>query len=227
MAGVSRDLPGSKSSPSGRTAFLDDRERTMSPASGPPNLPGSFSRGYYAEATTVALDQVRRGGANLSDVNRTRLLDAKERAMTDFLNYLRPPASRLARVPGDVRHLQVDRCSRPVECVPMAKPVVNSIASGGEYEFSPEGAIRSALWGCRRSVIGLRRAGAQADTVALKVFDLSSPYLLLPNGPFSILDIIFDPNSLAIATVLESINDYAYQLHRSDLRIHQSHPVLA
>src|SRR5262249_1587078 len=53
--------------------------------------------GNYAEATQVALEQVR-GGANLIDVNMDEGMLDSERAMTDFLNYI-ATEPEIARVP--------------------------------------------------------------------------------------------------------------------------------
>ena len=68
------------------------------------NVTGSakFARliktGDYAEATRVALDQVR-GGANLIDVNMDEGMLDSEQAMTRFLNYI-ATEPEIARVPG-------------------------------------------------------------------------------------------------------------------------------
>ncbi len=160
----------------------------------------------YAEATSVALEQVR-GGANLIDVNMDEGMLDSERAMTEFLNYIATEPD-IARVPVMIDSSKWSVLLAGLKCV-QGKPVVNSISlKEGEADFLAKAAtIRR--YGAGVVVMAFDEQG-QADTIERKVAICQRAYALLTQqAGFDPTDIIFDPNVLAIATGLEEHNDYA------------------
>src|SRR5262249_59838998 len=95
------------------------------------NVTGSarFARliraGDYADASAVALEQVR-GGANLIDVNMDEGMLDSEHAMTEFLNYI-ATEPEIARVPVMIDSSKWSVILAGLKCV-QGKPVVNSIS---------------------------------------------------------------------------------------------------
>ncbi|HTK28668.1 MAG TPA: methionine synthase [Vicinamibacterales bacterium] len=176
------------------------------------NVTGSarFARlikaGNYAEASAVALDQVR-GGANLVDVNMDEGMLDSEQAMTTFLNYI-ATEPEIARVPVMIDSSKWSVILAGLKCV-QGKPVVNSISlKEGENEFLRKAAL-VRRYGAAVVVMAFDERG-QADTVDRKAAICQRAYRLLTGrAGFDPSDIIFDPNVLAIATGLEEHNDYA------------------
>jgi len=176
------------------------------------NVTGSkrFARlvtsGDFAEAAHVALDQVR-GGANILDVNMDEGMLDSEAAMTTFLNLI-ATEPEIARVPVMVDSSKWSVLEAGLKCL-QGKGVVNSISlKEGEDDF-----LRKARavhrYGAAVIVMAFDEQG-QADTIARKVAICQRAYrLLTERAGFDPLDIIFDPNILAIATGLEEHNDYA------------------
>src|SRR5437016_9651974 len=175
------------------------------------NVTGSakFARliraGNYAGAAQVALDQVR-GGANLVDVNMDEGMLDSERAMTEFLCYI-ATEPEIARVPIVIDSSKWSVILAGLKCV-QGKPVGNSISlKEGEEDFLKKAAL-VRRYGAGVVVMAFDEQG-QADTVARKVAICQRAYALLTDkAGFDPLDIIFDPNILAIATGLEEHNEY-------------------
>jgi 5-methyltetrahydrofolate--homocysteine methyltransferase len=176
------------------------------------NVTGSarFARlikaGDYAEAASVALDQVR-SGANLIDVNMDEGMLDSEQAMTEFLNYI-ATEPEIARVPVMIDSSKWSVIFAGLKCV-QGKPVVNSISlKEGEEDFLRKAAIVKR-YGAGVVVMAFDEKG-QADTIERKVAICQRAYALLTGrAGFDPTDIIFDPNILAIATGLEEHNAYA------------------
>jgi 5-methyltetrahydrofolate--homocysteine methyltransferase len=175
------------------------------------NVTGSarFARliraGNFAEATAVALDQVR-GGANLIDVNMDEGMLDSERVMTEFLNYI-ATEPEIARVPVIIDSSKWSVLVAGLKCV-QGKPVVNSISlKEGEADFLDKAAT-VRRYGAGVVVMAFDEQG-QADTAERKVAICQRAYSLLTEHGFDPADIIFDPNILAIATGLEEHNNYA------------------
>jgi 5-methyltetrahydrofolate--homocysteine methyltransferase len=176
------------------------------------NVTGSkrFARlitsGDFAEAAHVALDQVR-GGANILDVNMDEGMLDSEAAMTTFLNLIATEPD-IARIPIMVDSSKWSVLEAGLKCV-QGKGIVNSISlKEGEEDF-----LRKARaihrYGAAVVVMAFDEQG-QADTIARKVSICRRAYtLLIEKAGFDPLDIIFDPNVLAIATGLEEHNEYA------------------
>jgi 5-methyltetrahydrofolate--homocysteine methyltransferase len=176
------------------------------------NVTGSarFARliraGNYADATGVALEQVR-GGANLIDVNMDEGMLDSEGAMTDFLNYI-ATEPEIARVPIVIDSSKWSVVLAGLKCV-QGKPVVNSISlKEGEADFLAKAAV-VRRFGAGVVVMAFDEQG-QADTIERKIAICQRAYsLLVERAGFDPSDIIFDPNILAIATGLEEHNAYA------------------
>jgi 5-methyltetrahydrofolate--homocysteine methyltransferase len=191
------------------------------------NVTGSarFARlirgGNYAEATAVALDQVR-GGANLIDVNMDEGMLDSEHAMTEFLNYI-ATEPEIARVPVMIDSSKWSVIVAGLKCV-QGKGVVNSISlKEGEEEFLRKAAL-VRRYGAAVVVMAFDEQG-QADTIERKVEICRRAYrLLTEKAGWDPSDIIFDPNVLAIATGLEEHNAYAINFIEATRLIKESCP---
>ena len=176
------------------------------------NVTGSarFARlikaGNYAEAVSVAADQVR-GGANMIDVNMDEGMLDSEQAMTTFLHYI-ATEPEIARVPVMIDSSKWSVLEAGLKCI-QGKGVVNSISlKEGEADFLDK-ARTVRRYGAGVVVMAFDEVG-QADTIERKVAICQRAYrLLVEQAGFDPTDIIFDPNILAIATGLEEHNDYA------------------
>ncbi len=176
------------------------------------NVTGSkkFARlikeGNYAEAVSVAAEQVR-GGANLIDVNMDEGMLDSEQAMTTFLHYI-ATEPEIARVPIVIDSSKWSVLEAGLKCV-QGKGVVNSISlKEGEADFLQK-ARTVRRYGAGVVVMAFDESG-QADTIERKVAICQRAHALLTReAGFDPADIIFDPNILAIATGLEEHNDYA------------------
>jgi 5-methyltetrahydrofolate--homocysteine methyltransferase len=176
------------------------------------NVTGSrrFARlvtsGAFVEAAAVALDQIR-GGANILDVNMDEGMLDSEAAMTTFLNVI-ATEPEIARVPIMIDSSKWSVLEAGLECV-QGKSIVNSLSlKEGEDDFLRKArAVRR--YGAAAVVMAFDERG-QADTIERKVEICQRAYrLLVDRAGFDPLDIIFDPNVLAIATGLEEHNEYA------------------
>jgi len=165
-----------------------------------------ITNGDFAEAAHVALDQVR-GGANILDVNMDEGMLDSEAAMTTFLNLI-ATEPEIARVPVMVDSSKWSVLEAGLKCV-QGKGVVNSISlKEGEEDFLKK-ARAVHRYGAAVIVMAFDERG-QADTIERKVAICRRAYALLTErAGFDPLDIIFDPNILAIATGLEEHNEYA------------------
>jgi 5-methyltetrahydrofolate--homocysteine methyltransferase len=160
----------------------------------------------WAGAAQVALDQVR-GGANILDVNMDEGMLDSEACMTHFLNYI-ATEPEIARLPIMIDSSKWTVLEAGLKCV-QGKAIVNSISlKEGEADFLHK-ARTIRRYGAAMVVMAFDEQG-QADTIARKVAICQRAYqLLTEQAGVDPLDIIFDPNVLAIATGLEEHNDYA------------------
>ncbi|HEY5616910.1 MAG TPA: homocysteine S-methyltransferase family protein, partial [Vicinamibacterales bacterium] len=176
------------------------------------NVTGSkrFARlitgGQFVDAADVALGQVR-GGANIVDVNMDEGMLDSEAAMTTFLNVI-ATEPEIARLPFMIDSSKWSVIEAGLKCV-QGKAIVNSLSlKEGEEDFLHKARLVH-LYGAAVVVMAFDEQG-QADTSARKVEICERAYrLLVDRAGFDPLDIIFDPNVLAIATGLEEHNDYA------------------
>ena len=175
----------------------------------------------YAEATSVALDQVR-GGANLVDVNMDEAMLESEQVMSRFLNLI-ATEPEIARVPVMIDSSKWSVLEAGLKCV-QGKSVVNSISlKEGEADFLRKARL-AQRYGAGVVVMAFDEAG-QADTIERKVEICERAYRLLTEVTgFDPHDIIFDPNILAIATGLEEHSDYAVNFIEAIRRIKVSCP---
>jgi 5-methyltetrahydrofolate--homocysteine methyltransferase len=175
------------------------------------NVTGSkrFARlitsGQFTEAADVALGQVR-GGANILDVNMDEGMLDSEAAMTTFLNII-ATEPEIARLPIMVDSSKWSVVEAGLKCV-QGKAIANSISlKEGEEDFLHKARL-VRRYGAAVVVMAFDERG-QADTVERKVAICQRAYrLLIDQAGFDPLDIIFDPNILAIATGLEEHNNY-------------------
>ena len=167
---------------------------------------GLITAGDYAGAAAVAVEQVR-GGANLLDVNMDEAMLDSERAMTQFLCLI-ATEPEISRVPVVIDSSKWTVIKAGLQCV-QGKPVVNSISlKEGEEDFLRKAKLVKR-YGAAVIVMAFDEVG-QADTLERKVEICQRAYTLLTEqAGFEPLDVIFDPNILAIATGLEEHNDYA------------------
>ncbi len=162
--------------------------------------------GDFAQATDVALEQVR-GGANILDVNMDEGMLDSEQAMTRFLNLI-ATEPEIARIPVMIDSSRWTVLEAGLKCV-QGKAIVNSISlKEGEEEFLRRAAtIRR--YGAAAVVMAFDEDG-QADTAPRKIAVLQRAYrLLVERAGFDPLDIVLDPAVLAVGTGIEEHNRYA------------------
>lgn len=186
------------------TNFVNVGERT--------NVTGSrkFARliksGDYAEALSVAQQQVE-GGAQIIDVNMDEgLLDSKE-AMVTFLNLIASEPD-ISKLPIMIDSSKFEVIEAGLKCV-QGKCIVNSISmKEGEEQFIKHAKI-VRRYGAAAVVMAFDEEG-QADTIERKVEICKRAYdILVDQVGFKPQDIIFDPNIFAVATGIEEHNEYA------------------
>jgi len=175
----------------------------------------------YAAAAEVAAEQVR-GGANIVDVNMDEGMLDSEAAMTRFL-LLIATEPEIARVPVMIDSSKWTVIEAGLKCV-QGKSIVNSISlKEGEDDFL-EKARLIRRYGAAMVVMAFDEQG-QADTIERKVEICSRAYrLLTERADVAPVDIIFDPNILAIATGLEEHNEYAVNFIEATRLIKQRCP---
>ncbi len=186
------------------STFIMIGERTN--VTGSARFASLIKQGDYTTALEVALDQVR-GGANLLDVNMDEGMLDSERAMTTFLNLI-ATEPEVARVPIMVDSSKWSVIEAGLKCV-QGKAVVNSISlKEGEADFLAKAKLVQR-YGAGVVVMAFDETG-QADTVERKVAICQRAYRLLTGrAGLDPLDIVFDPNILAVATGMEEHADYA------------------
>ncbi len=160
----------------------------------------------FTKAVEVALDQVR-GGANILDVNMDEGMLDSEQAMTTFLNLL-ATEPEVARIPFMIDSSKWTVIEAGLKCV-QGKGIVNSISlKEGEADFIKK-AETIKRYGAGMVVMAFDEVG-QADTTERKVTICQRAYKILTEQVgIDPLDIVFDPNILAIATGIEEHSDFA------------------
>ncbi len=186
------------------TNFVNIGERT--------NVAGStrFARlirdEQYEEALEIARNQVD-GGAQMIDVCMDDAMLDGVRAMTAFLNHI-ATEPEIARVPVMIDSSKWEIIEAGLKCV-QGKSVVNSISlKDGEQDFKDK-AVLLRKYGAAAIVMLFDETG-QADTFERKIAIAERSYRILTEEVgFPAFDIIIDPNILAIATGIETHNNYA------------------
>ena len=175
----------------------------------------------YDEALSIARAQVR-DGAMMLDINMDDgLLDAKYEMVT-FLNLLMSDPD-IAKVPMMIDSSDWEVIKAGLRCV-QGKSIVNSISlKEGEEKFL-EKAREIKRLGAATVVMAFDERG-QATTFERKIEICERAYrLLVDKVGFSPLDIIFDPNVLAVATGMEEHNSYALDFIRATEWIRKNLP---
>jgi 5-methyltetrahydrofolate--homocysteine methyltransferase len=186
------------------TNFVMIGERTN--VTGSKRFADLVKAGDYATALEVAIDQVR-GGANILDVNMDEgMLDGKA-AMSTFLKIV-ATEPEIATLPIMIDSSKWEILEEGLKNV-QGKGVVNSISlKEGEADFLDK-ARKIQRYGAGVVVMAFDEKG-QADTTPRRVEICERAYRLLTEQVgMDPLDLIFDPNVLAIATGIEEHADYA------------------
>ena len=186
------------------TLFVNVGERT--------NVTGSkaFARmileGRFEDALSVARQQVE-NGAQVIDINMDEAMLDSKAAMVRFLNLI-AGEPEIARVPIMIDSSKWDVIEAGLKCI-QGKGIVNSISlKEGEAEFLDK-ARTIKRYGAGVIVMAFDEEG-QAVDVERRVSICKRAYRLLTEEVgFDPLDIVFDPNILAIATGIEEHAAYA------------------
>ena len=175
----------------------------------------------YDEAVSIARKQVD-DGALVIDINMDDgLLDAREE-MVNFLNIIAAEPD-IARVPVMIDSSKWDVIVEGLKCV-QGKSIVNSISlKEGEEVFLCH--ARDCLrYGAAVVVMCFDEQG-QATSYERRIEIAERAYRLLTQEVgVNPLDIIFDPNVLAVATGMEEHDSYAADFIRATGWIHQNLP---
>lgn len=175
----------------------------------------------YAEALDIARHQVE-AGAQVIDINMDdAMLDARDE-MVNFLNLVVSDPD-IYRVPVMIDSSKWEVISAALKCL-QGKAIVNSISlKEGEEPFLQH-AREIKQMGAAVVVMAFDEQG-QADTYERKIEVCARAYRLLTEvAGLAPCDIIFDPNVLAIATGIESHDNYAVDFIRATAWIHRNLP---
>jgi len=175
----------------------------------------------YEEAVTIARKQVA-DGALVIDVNMDDgLLDAREEMRT-FLNIIASEPD-IAKVPVMIDSSKWDVITAGLQCV-QGKCIVNSISLKEGEEVFLAHARDVMRYGAAVVVMCFDEKG-QATTYERRIEIAGRAYHLLTDKVgMNPLDIIFDPNVLAIATGMEEHDNYAVDFIRATEWIKQNLP---
>jgi len=175
----------------------------------------------YNEAISIARKQVA-DGALVIDINMDDgLLEAKQE-MTTFLNMIAAEPD-IAKVPVMIDSSNWEVIKAGLKCV-QGKSIVNSISlKEGEQKFI-EHAQDVMRYGAAVVVMCFDEEG-QATTYERRIEIAARAYKILTEQVgMNPLDIIFDPNILAIATGMEEHDAYAVDFIRATAWITQNLP---
>ena len=175
----------------------------------------------YEEALSIARKQVE-DGALVIDINMDDgLLDAKAE-MTTFLNMI-AAEPEIARVPVMIDSSNWDVIIAGLQCV-QGKSIINSISLKEGEEIFIRHAKAAKHYGAAVVVMCFDEQG-QATTYERRIEIAQRAYRLLTEDVgMNPLDIIFDPNILAIATGMEEHNAYALDFIRATQWIRENLP---
>ena len=175
----------------------------------------------YEEALDIARKQVADGAA-VVDVNMDDgLLDAKKE-MVNFLNMIAAEPD-IAKVPIMIDSSKWDVITAGLKCC-QGKCIVNSISLKEGEEVFISHAKDVMRYGAAVVVMCFDEIG-QATTYERRIEIASRAYhILVDQVGMNPLDIIFDPNVLAIATGMEEHDNYAVEFIRATEWIHLNLP---
>jgi 5-methyltetrahydrofolate--homocysteine methyltransferase len=162
--------------------------------------------GKYDQAIAVARQQVD-AGAQVIDINMDEAMLDSLAAMVKFLDLIMSEPD-IARVPVMLDSSKWDVIEAGLKCL-QGKAIVNSISlKEGEEEFKTR-ARKIRKYGAAAVVMAFDEEG-QADTKERKIAICTRAYKILTKDiGFPPEDIIFDPNIFAVATGIDSHNNYA------------------
>ena len=173
----------------------------------------------YDEALSIARKQVE-DGALVIDINMDDgLLDAQKEMVT-FLNLISSEPD-IAKVPVMIDSSKWEVIMAGLKCV-QGKAIVNSISlKEGEETFISH--ARDVKWLGAAVVVMCFDEQGQATTYERRVEIADRAYRILTEQVgMNPLDIIFDPNILAVATGMEEHDAYAADFIRATEWIHQN-----
>ena len=175
----------------------------------------------YDEAVSIARKQVN-DGALVIDINMDDgLLDARDE-MVNFLNTIAAEPD-IARVPVMIDSSKWDVIVEGLKCV-QGKSIVNSISLKEGEEVFISHAQDCMRYGAAVVVMCFDEQG-QATSYERRIEIAERAYrILIQRVGMNPLDIIFDPNVLAVATGMEEHNSYAADFIRATGWIHQNLP---
>ena len=175
----------------------------------------------YDEALDIARKQVADGAA-VVDVNMDDgLLDAKKE-MVNFLNMIAAEPD-IAKVPIMIDSSKWNVITAGLKCC-QGKCIVNSISLKEGEEVFVSHAKDVMRYGAAVVVMCFDEIG-QATTYERRIEIASRAYhILVDKVGMNPLDIIFDPNVLAIATGMEEHDNYAVEFIRATEWIHKNLP---
>ena len=180
-----------------------------------------ISQKCYEEALDIARRQVE-DGAMVIDINMDDgLLDAKAEMVT-FLNMV-ASEPEIAKVPIMIDSSKWEVIMAGLKCA-QGKCIVNSISLNECYETFVSHALDIMSHGSAVVVMCFDEEG-QATTYDRRIAIARRAYdILTRRVGMNPLDIIFDPNILAIATGMEEHDDYAIDFIRATRWIRQNLP---
>lgn len=180
-----------------------------------------IKEGQYDEAISIARKQVT-DGALVLDINMDDgLLDA-EKEMTTFLNMIAAEPD-IARVPIMIDSSKWEVIMAGLKCV-QGKCIVNSISLKEGEELFIEHGRALKRFGAACVVMCFDEQG-QATTFERRIEIAQRAYhILTQEVGMNPLDIIFDPNILAIATGIEEHDNYAHEFIQSIAWIRKNLP---
>jgi 5-methyltetrahydrofolate--homocysteine methyltransferase len=175
----------------------------------------------YEEAIGIARKQVT-DGALVIDINMDDgLLDAKAE-MVNFLNMIAAEPD-IAKVPVMIDSSDWEVIRAGLKCV-QGKSIVNSISLKEGEEIFLEHARDVKRYGAAVVVMCFDEQG-QATSYERRIEIAERAYrLLTENVGMNPLDIIFDPNVLAVATGMEEHDSYAADFIKATAWIHEHLP---
>ncbi|HEY9447585.1 MAG TPA: methionine synthase, partial [Burkholderiales bacterium] len=183
--------------------FVNVGERTN--VTGSPRFSKLVLAGDYAEALSVARQQVE-SGAQIIDVNMDEAMLDSKAAMVRFLTLVAAEPD-ISRVPIMIDSSKWEVIEAGLKCV-QGKCVINSISMKEGREPFVHHARLARRHGAAVVVMAFDEQG-QADTLQRKIDICRTAYdVLVDEVGFPPEDIIFDPNIFAIATGIEEHNNY-------------------
>lgn len=193
------------------------------------NVTGSkkFARlirtGHYEEAISIARQQIE-NGAQIIDINMDDALLDGVQAMTTFLNLIMSEPD-IARIPIMIDSSKFEIIEAGLKCV-QGKCIVNSISlKEGEESFIAHAKI-CKQYGAAVVVMAFDEDG-QADNLDRRIDICTRAYhILTENLDIPPQDIIFDLNIFAIATGIESHNNYARDFIEATKIIKSKYPLV-